>query len=204
MVIYLFKCTLREYELFLNDLKLNFQRHLDVISILEKKAQNMIIVSGILIGFNNAVFGYYNIVKLDVLYLSLPITVLFITVIALSLCALKTHTQKSPWNIPAFFKSTSERIPNLDMDLVKLFQIYDPDKIDSTENYMDSKEVKKKIIEFEHSQIKIYLGCCLDAIRNGKRISRFVKSAEKIMMFGIVMILFTSIIFILSTLSTQS
>ena len=149
-------------------------------------------------------FGYYNIVKLDVLYLSLSATILFITVIILSLCALKTYSQKSPWNIPAFFKSTSERIPNLDMDLVKLFQIYDPDKIDSTENYMDSKGVKRKIIEFEHLQIKIYLKCCFDAIQNGKRISRFVKNAEKTMMCGIFMILVTSIVFVLGILLTQS
>ena len=81
---------------------------------------------------------------MDILYPSLPTTALFIIVIILSLCALKTHTQKSPWNIPEFFKLNAARIPNLDMESIKLFQIYDLNKIDSTENYMDSKEVKKK------------------------------------------------------------
>ena len=160
----------------------------------------MIIISGILIGFivgfNNAVFSYYNTVKSDVLYSLLPSIILFIIVIILSLSALKTHTQKSPWNIPEFFKLTPAGMSSLNMDSIRLFQIYDSNKIDSAGNYMESADIKKKIIEFEHLQIKIYLGCCLDATRNGKRISRFIKNAEKIMMGGICMLLPTLIILI--------
>ena len=179
------------YEPFLDNLKYTFQLHLESVNNLEKKAQNIIIISGIMIGFS---VGWNRVQGINDEYIVTTFisTSILIASIIYSRSALKVHSQTTPWNISSFFQDGTHTpiyedgvdTPIYNDKIIKKVLIYDIAKIENGPKYLEDPQLIINKIKYEHMEIKIYLRCCDSALKNIERISKYVKKAERCFILG--------------------
>ena len=191
------------YEPFLDSLKYAFQLHLESITSLEKKAQNIIIISGIMIGL---LVGWNGVedVSGEYIVMALVSTSMLIAGILYSRNALKVHKQILPWNIPHFFQLDGTSTPIHNNEIIEKVLIYDIAKIKNESKYLESPQVIINKIKYEHNEIRIYLKCCFSALKNSERISKHVKNSEYCFILGSTSFGFIPLFWIINILSATS
>ena len=184
-------------EPFLIEMRITYDRYMRNISILEKKAQNIVIISGIMI----ALLMGANILDLNDIYedsddenkrSSYTIYLIFASMIILTLTiitcriALKVHKQITPVNVPYFFKTNSDDELRINQDILEKIFIHNNKKMNAS-NYFQNipDDVHKRTIDIQQNLIYAYLGSCQNAIKNSKRIGKWIRRSEVIFIIGL-------------------
>lgn len=177
-------------EPFVREVSKEFDRYMDIINTLEKKSQNLIVVSStfiaILIG---VIFIRSEKLPVDQYYILIPVIIL-LAVIITSILAVRVHGQIMPININGFF--ISRGIDNKKHGIDNRYLSAALLRTENTSN-MDDKTKKDYELNVEEKYIALqkwlaehYLNAMFSATKNGIRIAKYVKISEKLFMGSII------------------
>lgn len=184
----------------LKELRIVYDRYVDNVGTLEKKSQNLVIISGIMI----ALLMGANIVDPNTIFkkngdetsegnpiyltYSVLITMIILSfVIITSRISLKVRDQLSPINIPYFYRLNSDHIPTFDSNLLSQLLVHNSELMKKIPEYFIRFEddAKGKTINFQQQMISSYIGSCHDIILSSKRIKKWLRISELSFMIGI-------------------
>lgn len=181
-------------ELLLRELRTEFDRYMDIINILEKKAQNLSVISTILITILIGAKILDNNASLPVL-IPLSITVgLLLSSIISSRFAASVHGQLMPINFRQFFILNGVRGEQYSLDDNKISKFIIGSSKQKNDKNTSGNESQNKSINLQIHLINEYLRALHSAVRNGERIAKQVKRAQKYFNLGVISAVITAII----------
>ena len=183
-------------ELLLRELRTEFDRYMDIINILERKAQNLSVISTILITILIGAKILDNNASLPIL-IPLSITVgLLLASIMSSRSAAGVHGQVMPINFRQFFILNGVRGEqySIDDDKISRFIVQNSKMMDEKKSSNSKISQENRSINLQIHLINEYLRALHSAVRNGERIAKRVQIAQKYFSLGVISSVITVII----------
>ena len=192
-------------EPFLQELSKEFDRYMHVIDIIEKKAHNLIIISGTFIA---VLLGMIFIRTPNVdftnnlFYIFVPISMLFIVII-FSTLAVRLSGQIFPIQFRVFFKSKDHKDDmenHIDLELLKKMTVNTKivSKLNDKEKNDYNEETETKNRDIQQWLMKGYLSGLYSAIENGIKKSHYVRIAEIVFLLSIVTAVSMTAVFVIT------
>ena len=192
------------------ELSKEFDRYMHIIDIIEKKAQNLIMVSSTFIAVLLGII-FIRISEqppINLLYVFIPIGILF-TVIIISMLAVRISGQQMPINVRTFFISRGIKgeISTMDTNLLKdiIINAKADHEISESDKEEYNKKIKEKTITIQKWLLESYLTAIHSAINNGTEKAKYVKTAEILLLSSIIIgTIMTAVLIVTSIINPQT